>query len=50
VMSDDVAQKLGADIILPESCVKPSTNNPRDSWTSSIGADRRSRLEPTGDR
>jgi hypothetical protein len=23
VMSDDVAQKLGADIILPESCVKP---------------------------
>src|SRR5438045_8548836 len=23
VMPDDVAQKLGADIILPESCVKP---------------------------
>ena len=23
VMEDDVAEKLGADVILPESCVKP---------------------------
>jgi hypothetical protein len=28
VMADDVAQKLGADIILPESCVKPEYNQP----------------------
>lgn len=28
VMPDDVAQKLGADIILPESCVKPEYKQP----------------------
>ncbi len=28
VMPDDVAQKLGADIILPESCVKPEYKRP----------------------
>ena len=28
VMADDVAQKLGADVILPESCVKPEYKQP----------------------
>jgi hypothetical protein len=28
VMADDVAEKLGADIILPESCVKPEYKQP----------------------
>jgi hypothetical protein len=28
VMTDDVAEKLGADIILPESCVKPEYKQP----------------------
>ena len=50
VMADDVAEKLGADIILPESCVKPEYKQTSRILTSSIGESPRSRFVPTGDR